>query len=277
MSAISISLQTYSHKEIVNSETGASPAFIDVQGLHINFPLHLDQSRSFRLSLANMFRPGRVQRRQYKAALSNINLKIQAGDRVALIGPNGSGKTTLLRALNGVYPPVQGKIIRKGSTAALINATLGMDHYLSGRENIYLRGYFFGKTRAQMDRHVDGIIEFSELEDDIERPIRTYSSGMMARLAFAIATTVRADIYLLDEWIGAGDARFFDRAQERVTQMFQEKSILVLASHSDALVRKWCNKAFVLCKGHPFAYTDIEEGIKIKNALMKDNLPRIPS
>ncbi len=251
--------------------------FISVQGLHLSFPLHLDNTRSFRVTAAKALGISQHEKRVYKAALSNINLRIKPGDRVALIGSNGSGKTSLLRVLNGVYEPVQGKVIRKGRVASLINATMGMDLYVSGMENIYLRGQHVGLTRKEIEPSVDGIIEFAELADDIYRPVRTYSSGMLARLAFAIATSTKADIYLMDEWIGAGDARFFERAQKRIAELFNEQTILVLASHSDALVKKWCDKALVLEKGHQYTYTDVTTGLDIKNRLMRGETVRVPT
>lgn len=253
------------------------PPYVRVRRLHISFPTHLDAERSLRTSLARALRfAPQPKRRSYKAALSNISFTLRAGDRLALIGANGSGKTTLLRALNGVYEPVQGKIVIRGTTAALINATLGMDPFRNGNDNIFLRGLQMGLSREDMASRVEDIVDFAELGEDITRPVRTYSSGMMARLAFGIMTSVKADIYLMDEWIGAGDKRFFDRAQERISGLFQDRSILVLASHSDALVKRWCNKALVLHKGHQYFLGDIDAGLEIKNRLMKNEFVRVP-
>jgi ABC-type polysaccharide/polyol phosphate transport system ATPase subunit len=246
---------------------------IYVKGVHVNFPLHLDNSRSFRRAIATMSGIGKKTERQYKAALSSISLKVHKGERIALLGSNGSGKTTLLRTLSGVYEPPQGVIVRRGSVATMINNTMGMDFYSSGLENIYLRGMRLGFTRSEMNKHVDDIIDFTELGDDIYRPVRTYSSGMLARLSFGIATSFMADIYLMDEWIGAGDARFFERAQERIDKLFTEDSILVLASHSDALLRQWCTKGVVLDQGSISLKADIESCIIRKNELMKK--PRV--
>ena len=251
------------------------PPYIYARGVHINFPLHLDESRSFRKTLVDIMSL-RSSNRSYKAALSNISFTAKPGDRIALVGSNGSGKTTLLRTLNGVYQPSQGVIYRRGHTAAMINNTMGMDFFLSGLENIYLRGTFLGFTKREMEKRVDDIVDFAELGDDIFRPVRHYSSGMLARLAFGIATTVRAEIYLMDEWIGAGDARFFKRAQKRIENMFTDDTILILASHSDALCQTWCNKGLVLEKGHPYLFSDINHCIDVKNRLMMGEQVSVP-
>lgn len=249
--------------------------YIHVRNVHVSFPIHLDNTRSFRVAALNLLRLSGPQR-IYHGALSNVSFTAKPGDRIALLGSNGSGKTTLLRALNGVYQPSQGQIFRRGETAALINNTMGMDYFASGIENIFLRGLFLGYSREQMARKVDDIVSFAELNDDIFRPVRHYSSGMLARLAFGIATSVRAQIYLMDEWIGAGDKRFFERAEKRIEDMFDERTILILASHSDALCHKWCDFGLVLEKGSQYYFGEVKEATKIKNRLMNGERPRVP-
>jgi len=246
---------------------------IYVKNVHVSFPLHLDQTRSFRRAIARVAGLGSKTGRQYKAALSSISFKAHKGERIALLGSNGSGKTTLLRTLSGVYQASEGTVVRRGSVATMINNTMGMDFYSSGLENIFLRGMRLGFTRSDMEKHVEDIVEFTELGDDIFRPVRTYSSGMLARLSFGIATSFTADIYLMDEWIGAGDSRFFTRAQERIDRLFSENSILILASHSDALLRNWCTKGIVLDGGSISLIADIESCIARKNEIMK--APRV--
>jgi len=245
--------------------------FLKVSGIHVNFPLHLDQTRSFRLMLVRALGIRKDEFRRYKTAIRNLSFTAGPGTRLALLGSNGSGKTTLLRTLNGVYEPSEGQITRRGSVAALINNTMGMDFYSSGLENIYLRGLHMGLSREEVEPHVSDIVEFAELGEDIYRPVRTYSSGMLTRLSFGIATSYTADIYLMDEWIGAGDARFFDRAQDRISKMFNDQTILILASHSDGLVKEWCTHGLVLAKGEPMGIHTIEEAVALKNHLMRRN------
>lgn len=248
---------------------------IEIQRLHVSFPVHLDSSFSFRHAALNVLRGNFQAERRYKSALSNISFTIKPGDRVALLGANGSGKTTLLRTLNGVYFPVQGSVLVKGRVASLLNGTLGMDFFQSGVENIYIKGLQLGMSREVMSRKVSEIIDFAELGEDIERPVRTFSSGMVARLAFGIMTSIEADIYLMDEWIGAGDARFFQKATKRIENLFGTERIVVLATHSDALAKTWCNKGLVLHSGTKYCYTNVDDAVFVKNELMHKRYPRV--
>lgn len=249
--------------------------YIRVNHAHLGFPIHLDEDKSLRglaVRTAKRMAGRKVNTgRRYKAALSNINFTAKPGDRIGLMGVNGSGKTSLLRLIAGVYDPVEGTVIRRGRVASLIGISMGLDMHASGIENIFIRAEQMGMSKKQARGLVEDVVSFSELENDIDRPIRQYSSGMTSRLAFAIATTIRADIYLMDEWIGAGDSRFFARAQQRIKEMLHDKAILVLATHSDQLIQKWCNRALVLHHGSQYANTDVERGIYIKNELMKGN------
>ena len=182
-------------------------------------------------------------------SLSHINLELTKGDRVGLIGHNGAGKSTLLRVLSGVYVPSSGKIKSQGKIVSLLDISVGMDGESTGYENIMLRGILLGLSPQEVTEKIDEIAEFSELGDYLNMPMRTYSSGMNLRLAFSIITTFPADIILMDEWLSVGDARFNKKASERLDEMVAQSSILVIASHDDALVNRLCNKVITLEHG----------------------------
>src|SRR5487761_2252631 len=153
---------------------------------------------------------------------------------------NGSGKTTLLRVLAGIYKPNGGAITIEGQVGALLHPSAGMDPESSGIENIYLRGYMMGMSRREIASKLDEIADFTELGDFLELPMRTYSAGMFARLAFAVSTAARHDILLIDEGIGAGDAAFQKKAQQRIGNLFDRTPIVILASHSEGLISEFC-------------------------------------
>jgi lipopolysaccharide transport system ATP-binding protein len=175
-------------------------------------------------------------------ALKNIDLQIVAGDRIGIVGHNGSGKSTLLRLLSGVYEPSSGKITRSGSVSSLVDISLGINGENTGRENIYLRGKLMGLTKKEIEEKIDEIIEFSELGDYINLPVRIYSSGMLLRLAFSVSTSITADILIMDEWLSVGDGAFAERSSQRLRNLVDESEILVIASHTRELLEETCNK-----------------------------------
>jgi lipopolysaccharide transport system ATP-binding protein len=175
-------------------------------------------------------------------ALKNIDLQIVAGDRIGIVGHNGSGKSTLLRLLSGVYEPSSGKIARSGSVSSLVDISLGINGENTGRENIYLRGKLMGLTKKEIEEKIDEIIEFSELGDYINLPVRIYSSGMLLRLAFSVSTSITADILIMDEWLSVGDGAFAERSSQRLRNLVDESEILVIASHTRELLEETCNK-----------------------------------
>lgn len=192
-------------------------------------------------------------------ALDKVSFEVRSGQRLGLIGRNGSGKSTLLRVLAGVYEPTEGMIAVKGKVAPIFNVGLGTRPESTGRQNIVLRGLLRGLSRRQAQSMVDEIAEFSGLGPFIDLPVRTYSSGMAMRLSFAIATAFKPEVLLLDEWIGAGDAEFQDKARERMTSMVDEAGITVIASHNRSLLRSVCGLGLWLEKGEMRAYGPIEE------------------
>ncbi|MBF5003502.1 ABC transporter ATP-binding protein [Diaphorobacter caeni] len=182
-------------------------------------------------------------------ALHDINLELRSGDRIGLIGHNGAGKSTLLRVLSGVYEPVRGHIRQHGSVSALTDIMLGIDAEASGMDFIITRGIVMGLSKREACNLIDEIGAFTELTDRLHMPVRTYSAGMLLKLAFAVATTVTPDILLMDEVVGAGDAKFQERAQKRLHDLMSRVSILVVASHNEQLLKSFCSHALVLSHG----------------------------
>jgi lipopolysaccharide transport system ATP-binding protein len=231
-------------------------ARIDIEDLSVWFPLYHGSARSLK-KMALAAATGRLGRDRLQhvvvRALRDINLTLTAGDRLGLIGSNGAGKTTLLRVLAGIYEPVAGRIRVQGSLNALLDPSLGMNVELTGRENILLRGLYAGLPKHELARLEDDVAEFAELSDFIDLPVRIYSAGMVVRLGFALATAIKPQILLMDEWFLAGDAAFMERARVRLETMVRNADILVLSTHQNAIVRAWCTRVLWLDQGHVLA------------------------
>ena len=234
----------------------------------VDFPIYGASHLSLR---QNLFAPvakliGHKVPRQPRVlvrALENVSFELNDGDRLGLIGHNGAGKSTLLRVLAGVYAPTIGTIRVSGRVSPLFTAAPGLDYDDTGRENIKTCGMFLGMRESEIVKRIPDIAEFSELGEYLDLPVRTYSLGMMTRLSFAIATSIDPGILLLDEGLGAGDARFTARAEQRLQDLIARSSILVLASHSDSLIRAMCNQAAMLEKGHIVAMGPIDRIIDL--------------
>jgi ABC-2 type transport system ATP-binding protein len=194
-------------------------------------------------------------------ALKNLEFEAHDGDRIALVGNNGAGKSTLLRVVSHVYPPTSGTVHVVGKVSPMFDTTLGINMDATGLENIQIAGTIWGMTRTQIKNSIDDIIDFTELGDYLKIPIRTYSTGMLLRLAFAIATVRDPEILLIDEVIGAGDAGFFKKAFARLLQLVERSHILLVASHQDDTLRHLCNKAAWLSHGNLMAYGEFESVI----------------
>jgi ABC-2 type transport system ATP-binding protein/lipopolysaccharide transport system ATP-binding protein len=189
------------------------------------------------------------------AALNEISFEARDGDRIALIGPNGAGKSTLLRLISDIYQPDSGTLDRFGSVLPLLGTLPGTSPDASGLENVILSAYSMGLTRAQMPEIVAEVEAFAELGDFMELPIRTYSSGMLARLFFAIITSLTAEIFVMDEFsFVSGDAAFQERAQARARRLVDRAKTVFIASHDPHLVLSICNKAIYLSKGVMVAF-----------------------
>lgn len=192
-------------------------------------------------------------------ALKNISFTVKRGESIALIGHNGSGKSTLLKILAGVMFPTKGGIAVNGSIAPLIELGAGFDMELTAKENIYLNGAILGFDRAFMDQHFEEIVEFSELREFINVPLKNFSSGMIARLGFSIATVVKADILIVDEVLAVGDFRFQEKCKQKITEVLAGGTTLLFVSHNAAQVKELCKKAVWLDHGNMMAYGDTEE------------------
>lgn len=192
-------------------------------------------------------------------ALKNISLDIKRGDSVALIGKNGSGKSTLLKILAGVMYPTKGEVTVKGTIAPLIELGAGFDMELTARENIYLNGAIMGFNRDFMDAHFQEIVDFSELQQFLDVPLKNFSSGMIARLGFSIATFVKADILIVDEVLAVGDYRFQEKCKAKIAEILQGGTTLLFVSHSAEQVKQLCAKAVWLDHGNLMVYGDTEE------------------
>jgi ABC-type polysaccharide/polyol phosphate transport system ATPase subunit len=223
---------------------------------------------------------GGVLRRQNDAgkrvvvrALDNVSLTINHGDQVGIIGHNGAGKSTMLRVFAGIYEPSQGTISIEGRVSPLFNTSPGLDLDDTGYENIVTCGLLLGMTRAEIERKLPEIEAFSELSDYLALPARTYSSGMLVRLGFAIATAIDPEILLLDEELGAGDARFAMQAAKRVKGLIDRSSIMVLASHSAELISQMCNRAILLDHGRVVADGPAKDVLDLYGRMNKDERP----
>ncbi len=238
-------------------------ADINVRDLSLYFPIIGADSQSLKRYLKQVAIGGSFGRKDQSnqpslAALRNVNLALRAGDRLGLIGSNGSGKTTLLRCLVGAYSPDEGEVEVNGRVAALLDLSMGIDPSATGLENIRLRGLLAGLSSKEINAKIDEIGEFSGLGPFLAMPMKTYSSGMQARLAFATATSVEAEILLMDEWIAVGDADFRQQAQRRLTSLVEQAHILVIASHDPNMIRSLCNKVMRMDHGRASEIVDIE-------------------
>ena len=237
-------------------------ASIVLKNLSVQIPIYDVGSASLRRTLLSKTVGGRFAKAGSHLlvdALIDIGLEVHDGDRVALVGNNGSGKSTLLRVLSDVYPPTSGTIRVVGDVSPMFDATLGMNMDATGIENIWICGSIWGLSKTQIKNSLNDIADFTELGDYLNVPVRTYSTGMMLRLAFAIATVRDPEILLLDEIVGVGDASFFEKAFNRLQGVIRRSQILFLASHADGILREVCNKAIWLEHGKLIQYGEFEE------------------
>lgn len=196
-------------------------------------------------------------------ALRDINFTLKKGDRLGILGLNGAGKSTLLKVIVGVFKPTEGKVIKHGKIAPLLELGAGFDSQYTGRENIFLYGAVLGLDKNFLEEKYDEIVKFAELEEFIDVPLKNYSSGMRARLGFAIATIVEPEILILDEVLSVGDAKFRKKSEKKVMSMFDKGVTVLFVSHSIEQVKRLCNKAILLEKGRIIASGDIDEVAEI--------------
>ena len=217
---------------------------------HVDMCFRMDVNHT--TNLKEWFVRGLKRQNSYKEfyALKDVSLRIEQGEVVGLIGHNGSGKSTLLKLMTKIIYPTKGKIITHGKLTSLLELGAGFHQDFTGRENIYFNAAIFGLSKKEIDARVDKIIEFSELGDAIDTPVRTYSSGMYMRLAFSVAINVDADILLIDEILAVGDQHFQDKCFEKLNELKNnENKTIVIVSHSLSSVKKLCNRAIWINKG----------------------------
>jgi len=251
---------------------------ISTKNLQIEFPIYDSRARSLRHQLVIdrlIKRPsygrestvgGSISRgdsgKVIITALEDITFSIKDGDRLGLLGHNGAGKSTLLKVMAKIYEPISGSIDIQGRISPMFNLSDSMDPESTGIENIWLRGRILGLSNDDISSNIDDIAEFTDLGEYLHMPIRTYSSGMLVRLSFAISTAIQPDILLMDEMIGAGDAVFVEQANLRLKKFIDIAGLMVVASHSMGIIREWCNVAMVLHHGRLVTMGPVEEGIK---------------
>lgn len=218
----------------------------------LEYPIFGAKAYSLKTSLAAAATGGRIGREAgvtVVQALRDVSLDLREGDRLGIMGHNGAGKSTLLRVIAGVYPPTRGAALLVGRIASLIDPGLGIEMEATGYENIRIRGLIAGMRLATINRITPEIAEFSGLGDYLSMPVRTYSTGMIMRLAFSIATSIEADILVMDEWLAVGDADFKSQAEQRLRDVVNNTGILVLASHSSQLIDRECDRRIELAHG----------------------------
>ena len=218
---------------------------IIVDNVYKTFNIYFDKANSLKEKMLFWKR----NRKETREILKGINLTVKNGEAVALIGVNGSGKSTLLKLMTKIIYPNKGKITTNGKLTSLLELGAGFHPDFSGRENIYFNASIFGLTKKEIDERIEKIIEFSELGNYIDNPVRTYSSGMYMRLAFAVAINVDADILLIDEILAVGDQHFQDKCIAKMKELKNEGKTMVFVTHSMDTVKQFCNRAVWLCNG----------------------------
>lgn len=248
-----------------------SETLIEVENLSLSFPSLTPADRKLLTDPFKFLLDFYLSRPARKSieVLRDISFIVEPGDRLGVLGHNGAGKSTLLRLLSGVYSPTYGNIKINGEAKGLFDVSGGMSMDATGLENVYLRGLQMGMTIKSIQAKIPSIMEFTELDDNINRIFGTYSSGMRLRLAFAISTMIETDILLMDEWLGAGDARFKARVKERMGGLVDQSRALVIASHSVPLLKQLCNKGLVLHQGQQLFFGPIDDAITLYNEQIK--------
>jgi ABC-type polysaccharide/polyol phosphate transport system ATPase subunit len=251
-------------------------ARVVLDGVRIDFPIYGTRKRTLRDTIYERATGGLIQHQGSKnknngvlvQALTDISLELNEGDRLGLIGHNGSGKSTLLKAIAGIYEPVQGSLLVEGRVTPLFDRMPGVEMEDTGYENIITAGMLLGMSRAEIDGKIPEIAAFCELGEYLSLPMRTYSTGMIARLGFAVATSISPDVLLLDEGLGAGDLSFAEKVAQRMEEFIGRSRILVLASHSEELMTSICNKAALLQKGRLISIGPVKQTMELYQSIV---------
>jgi ABC-type polysaccharide/polyol phosphate transport system ATPase subunit len=240
-------------------------ASIILNDVAVNYPVYALRNTHIRHALLSFATGGRIfseaNRVSYVEALQHINFELKDGDRLGLIGHNGAGKSTLLKTIAGFIPASKGTITVNGSVTVLFNISNGLDVDKTGYENIRSMGLLLGMSEARIKELIPEIEDFCELGEFLYLPVRTYSDGMRLRLSFAVSTAINPEILVMDEAIGAGDAQFMKKAAARARALYQRASIIIMASHSEGVIRDFCNKAILLQRGQIAFMGDVDDAI----------------
>jgi ABC-type polysaccharide/polyol phosphate transport system ATPase subunit len=260
-----------------------SPA-VEVRDLGIQYNLRLSRRATLRQSVVGMLRRRDRTTATSFWAVRNLSFDVRHGDTVAIVGPNGAGKTTLLLALAGILAPSEGEVRLYGQTSTLLTIGAGFDGELTGLDNIDLAGAFLGLSQKQMTELVPEIIEFADIGAFIDAPLKTYSTGMRARLGFAIATAITPDILLLDEVLGTGDQDFREKSQSRIRELVRSARAVIVVTHDLGYVTEYCNRAILLERGTVVHDGDPSETVKLYHQrveehrlLVESRTPRLDS
>jgi ABC-2 type transport system ATP-binding protein len=234
---------------------------IDVVGLGVRYNLRLTRQTTVRTSFRDLLK--RKDGPTHFWALRDVSFRVVHGESLAVIGPNGAGKSTLLQVLAGIIQPNEGTVDVVGHVSSLLTLGAGFDADLTGRDNVRLAGAFLGIPYREMEAQLPGIVEFADLGDFIDAPIKTYSSGMRARLGFSIATAVDPDVLIIDEVLSTGDAVFRAKSKQRIIELTKAAKGIVLVTHDMAWVTEFCNRALLLDHGHVIMEGPPEEVVKL--------------
>lgn len=240
---------------------------ISINKLSIQFKIYHNRTPSLKESFANLFKPKDMGQSEIFFALKNVSLEINSGERVGIIGSNGAGKSTLLKALCRIYEPSNGSVAVDGNIAPLLEVGAGFHPEFTGRENLYFNGAILGLSMTHLKKIENQIIQFAEIEQFIDTPVKYYSTGMYLRLAFSIATAVQPEILILDELFSGGDASFIKKATERMHRMIDRSNIMVMVSHDTDLLLRFCNR--IIWIDHGCVIDDDRPEIVVENYLKK--------
>lgn len=242
-------------------------AQIDLRSVFVEFPIFNVSSRSLKKHIIKFATGGSIVKDANEhvmvKALNGITISFKHGERIGLIGHNGSGKSTLLRLLARIYEPSRGNIKIDGNISPMLDFFAGVEAEFTGYDNIYARGIILGLSRKEIKSKIEEITEFTGLGDYLSMPVRTYSSGMKIRLSFAISTSIKPEILLIDEIFGAGDADFMTKARKKMASLLDQSSIVVMATHSNDLIKEFCNKALLLENGKIKYFGDVDQALEI--------------
>lgn len=242
-------------------------ASVELTNVTIDFPVFNINARSLKKRFLRLATGGNVSRDANEhvivRSLNDITLSLGHGDRVGLIGHNGAGKSTLLRLLASIYEPTFGQLKIQGNVSPMLSLMHGIESEFTGYENIIQRGIILGLTRKEIEAQINDIAEMTGLGDYLYMPVRTYSSGMMVRLAFAISTCIKPEILLIDEIFGAGDTAFMQKARQKMIDLLSQSSLVVIASHSVELIKEFCNKTILLESGSIKYFGEVDTAIDL--------------